>query len=349
MDDDTLATRLGELGLSEKEVETYLSILATGEAKASEIADDTGVSKRYVYSISESLEDRGFVEVDDHVVPTTIRARPPSEVIGTLASQLDEMESALDDRFAVTETEPQQFEVIKSRPTVEKRISEYIGTAESEVMLSVPAAFVPEVTEELAAAVDRGVLVLLVLGGDDEGDLAGAERWASVVRTWDRPMPIVLTVDGEYGLVSPAEMVRRSNADQRAIALVQRQLVPVISGSFLGNYWPMATEAFVADPAALPATYRNVRHAVLQATLRRRRGDAVTLAAEVQPVQTDDDRSTVEGTVVETRQCLVEPATNAFPIEHAIIVESDGRRLSIGGTGTFLEDYEATNVTLRTD
>jgi len=347
MDDSTLEDRLTQLGLSEKEVDTYLSILRNGEAKASEIADDTGVSKRYVYSISESLEDRGFVEVNDHVVPTTIRARPPSEVIDSLTDQLTEMGSALEDRFTATEQDPQQFDVIKSRVTVVKRLSEYLAKAEEEVMLSVPQAYLPEVADELRAAVDRGVMVLLIVSGADgigEADLAGR---ASVARAHGPEMPIILTIDGTFGLVVPGEMIIRSNSDQRAIAFAQRQVVPIISGSFLGNYWPTAEQRYVAEPLSLPATYRNFRAAVLQAMLRLRDGDTVTCEASVQPVQADDEPGTIEGTVVDTRQGLVEPQTNEYPIEHTLVVETDAGTVTVGGQGSFLEDYETDEVHLR--
>jgi len=197
MDDSTLAARLTQLGLSEKEIDTYLSILENGEAKASEVADDTGVSKRYVYSISESLEDRGFVEVNDHVVPTTIRARPPSEVISSLTDQLEEMESALDSRFSDTKRRAQQFDVIKSRVTVVKRLAEYVADADREIMLSVPEEHLPELADELSAAVDRGVLVMLVVNGVSDLDRVDADGLASVARAWDREMPIMLTVDGQ--------------------------------------------------------------------------------------------------------------------------------------------------------
>jgi sugar-specific transcriptional regulator TrmB len=341
MDDSTLAARLEQLGLSEKEVDTYLSILRTGEAKASEIADDTGVSKRYVYSISESLEERGFVDVDDHVVPTTIRARPPQEVIDSLTDQLTEMESALEDRFADTEREPQQFDVIKSRVTVVKRLSEYIANAESEIMLSVPQQHLSEIASELSAAVDRGVLVMLVVNSADRLDAADVAGKASVARAWKQEMPIMLTVDGQYGLVAPADMVIRTNSDQRAIAFVQQQIVPILSGSFLGNYWPMATEIHVGEPRDLPATYRSFRHLVLQATLRLRADEDVAITADVQPVQATDDPGTIECRIVDTRQGMVEPQTNAYPIEHTLVVELGDETATIGGPGSFLEDYEA--------
>ncbi|MBV0902588.1 TrmB family transcriptional regulator [Haloarcula salina] len=346
MDDSTLSDRLSQLGLSDKEVDTYLSILQSGEATASEIADDTGVSKRYVYSISNSLEDRGFVAVNDHVVPTTIRARPPEEVVDSLTDRLEEMGGALDERYSESVKEPQQFDVIKSRTTVVKRLTEYIADADHEIMLSVPQQYLPEVGEELAAALDRGVLVMLVVSSADDFRAEDAAGRGTVVRAWDHEMPIMLTVDAQFGLVSPAEMVTRTNSDQRAIAFVQRQLVPVLSGSFLGNYWPMAEEVFVADPAPLPATYRDFRHAVLQATLRRRAGETVQAAAQVSPVQADDDPGRVEGAVVETRQGLVEPHTNAYPIEHSLVVDVGDRTVTLGGSGSFLEDYETDAVTL---
>ncbi|MBX0322959.1 TrmB family transcriptional regulator [Halomicroarcula sp. F13] len=346
MDDSTLADRLTQLGLSEKEVDTYLSILQNGEAKASEIADDTGVSKRYVYSISESLEKRGFVEVNDHVVPTTIRARPPSEVIEALSDQLEEMETALDDRFSDTERRAQQFDVIKSRVTVVKRLTEYLANAEREVMLSVPQQYLPEIADELEAAVDRGVLVLLVVSSATDVDGDDVAGMASVARAWDQEMPIVLTVDGQFGLVAPADIIIRSNSDQRAIAFVQEQLVPVLSGSFLGNYWPMSSEIYVAEPRVLPATYQNFRQPVLEATLRLRADEEVHVSALVQPVQADDDPGTLEGTVVDTRQGLAEPQTNAYPIEHTLVVDTGEETVTIGGPGSFIEDYEADEVTL---
>jgi len=346
MDDSTLRDRLGQLGLSEKEVDTYLSILGSGEATASEIADDTGVSKRYVYSISESLEDRGFVEVNDHVVPTTIRARPPEEVIDALTDQLEEMGGALDSRYSASAREPQQFDVIKSRVTVIKRLTEYIRNADREIMLSVPQQYLPEISEDLAAAVDRGVLVMLVVSSADDLRAEELTGLASVIRSWDRAMPIMLTVDAQFGLVSPAEMVTRTNSDQRAIAFVQQQLVPVLSGSFLGNYWLMATEVSVTDPATLPATYHDFRHAVLQATLHLRAGHDVHVSADVRAVQADDDITTIEGTVVETKQGVAEPETNSYPIEHTLVVDIGDRTVSLGGSGSFIEDYETDAVTL---
>ena len=351
MDDRTLTDLLRRFGLSDKEVDTYLSLLEHGEAKASTVADAAGVSKRYVYSVSESLEERGFVEVNDHVVPTTIRANPPDEVIDRLRSDVDAMRPGLAERYSRVERQAEQFEVIKSRVTVIKRIRSLLADAESEVTLSLTAGQLPEVTEALVDAVDRGVLVLLVVSdaaADLDADDPALSGVANVVRTWGEAMPTLLTVDSAAGVVAPPELLRRSTTDRQAIAFAQEQLAPVIVGSFLGNYWPAATELTVADPAPLPAEYTDFRHTVLQATLRLRAGDPPRVTVGGRWTDADEPAEIV-GRVVETKQGMVEPTNNEFPVEHSLVVATDDGEVTVGGQGAFVEDVEADLVRIEPD
>lgn len=354
LDDAAIAEQFRQFGLSDKEIDTYMAILDQGEAKASEIADETGVSKRYVYSISETLENRGFVDVNDHVVPTTIEARPPEEVIQQLTSDLQSLEPALQQRFSKTDITGQEFDVIKSRVTVIKRLKEYIDAATDEVTLTVPQDILSDIETELLECVERGVLTLVVVTGVDEFETADVTGLASVVRTSPQAMPVLLTVDNHIGLLAPAEMVLRSNSNKRSIAFVQEQLVPVLVTSFLGNYWPIAEEAYVLDPPDLPQTYESLRNAAFTATRYLREEVPVDVEASARPAAggdyttaSEDDFTTITGRLVDTKQGLVEPASSAFASEHALIVETEDRgRLSIGGTGAFIEDYEARSVTL---
>jgi len=343
MDDRTLNDLLRRFGLSDKEIDTYLSLLAHGEAKASTVADAAGVSKRYVYSVSESLADRGFVEVNDHVVPTTIRANPPDEVINRLRSDVDAIRPGLEERFSRVERQAEQFEVIKSRVTVIKRIRSLLGDASEEVTLSITAKQLPEIREALDDAIDRGVLVLLVVsdaGADPDEEAPELGGVASVVRTWSEAMPTLLTVDSEAGVVAPPELLRRSTTDRQAIAFAQEQLAPVIVGSFLGNYWPAASEISTIEPAPLPTEYTNFRNTVFQATLQLRDGTSprVTVGGR----WTDrDEAAEVTGRVVGAKQGMVEPTNNEFPVQHSLVVETDDGTVTVGGQGAFVEDIEA--------
>ncbi len=347
MDDVSVEESLRRLGFSAKEVDTYLSILRLGEAKASTIADDSGVSKRYVYSIAERLADRGFVEVNDHVVPTTIRAHPPEHAVNVLTDDLEQMQPALESRFSQSTPQAEQFEVVKSRVTVLKRISKLLGHAEKEVTLSIPYRLLEEVENELTAALERDVLVLLLVTGvspDADTDFNGL---ASVARAWEQPMPTMLTIDQATGLVAPDKMISRSNSSDRAIVFEQEQLGPVIVGSFLGNYFPMATEMYVTSPVELPATFLSFRHAVLQASLHLRADTPVRARITGCDLHDENAPTELDGVLRDVRQSLVEPQTSSFPVENTLIVEAEDETYAVGGGGAFVEDVEATEVELR--
>ncbi|AEH38727.1 TrmB family transcriptional regulator [Halopiger xanaduensis] len=348
MDTDGLAGLLERFGLSEKEIDTYLAILDHGESKASTIADAADVSKRYVYSISEELEERGFVEVDDHAVPTVIRPVDPETVVDRLTRSVEEMEPELRSRYTTTERPTEQFEVIKSRQTVQKRIESLLSEAETEVTLSIPASVLPQVRETLEETAERGVLVLLLLGtADSDVDMASLAGIASTVRTWNALVPTMVTVDRRHGLLSPSQLLTTSTSDTKAIALSQEQLVPVLAGSFLANYWPIAEERYVTTAADLPATYEGFRHAVFQIALHRATDTPLEVTVTGSPVGDRDLPSTLTGEVVDVRQSLVRPATSTVPIENAFEIDVDGERYTIGGAGAFLEDFEAQSVTIR--
>lgn len=351
MDESTLVDLLSRFGFSDKETDTYLTLLAHGEATASQIADAAGVSKRYVYSVGETLEQRGFAEVNDHVVPTVIRAKPPEEVIEHLQSDVEAMRPGLEERYAEVEPTAEQFEVIKSRVTVLKRIRTLIDEAETELVLSLPIDHLPDVRGELEDAVDRGVLVLLIAVGVDEPEalsdqLPELEGIASVTRTWSEPMPTMLAVDSRIGVLAPMEMLVRSNSDRQAIVFTQKQLGPVIVGSFLGNYWPVAEEVAVTAPTPLPRTFVDFRHAVLQATRHLRTGTDLRASVEGRTTAGDEPIS-IEGRVVDVTQGLVAPANNEFPVEHSLALETDDEKVvTVGGPGAFVEEIEASEVTL---
>ena len=347
MDDATLRAHLRRFGLSEKEVDTYLTLLEHGEATASTIADIAGVSKRYVYSVSETLADRGFVAVTDHVVPTTIRALPPEEVVDELVRDAEAMRPALEARHTSTNPSTDNFEIIKSRVTVLKRVRSFIDDADEELTLSIPLDVLNEVADALRAASDRGVLVVLLVSGATELPDWVAD-FASVTRVWTETMPTMLTVDRRVGVIAPIEMLASAHTDTQAIVFAQKHLGPVVVASFFGNYWPVAREAAVADPAELPVAYENFWHIIFQATLWLR-ADADLRATIEGRTTADNEYVELDARVVDVTQGLVEPTNNSFPVEHSLTVEADGRTYTVGGYGAFLETVEADRVTLVLD
>ncbi|GAB3701750.1 TrmB family transcriptional regulator [Halorubrum pallidum] len=347
-DDASLREQLKSFGFSDKEVDTYTALLAHGEAKASDIAQSAGVSKRYVYNVFSHFEERGLVEMRDHETPTTARAVDPSTVVEQLSDRLSSLEEQLE---AIHEPDPdvdRRYEVIKSNSTVRKRIARLIRSADNEVNVSVPASLLPDLAEDLEAAVDRGVFTLVLVNDDGTESVpeAALQGIGDVARVWEHAGPILVCVDRRHGLFSPLEVIVGNASDQQAIGFTEDRLSPLLVGSFLGNYWPLAEEVYVHDPDDLPATYDRFRHAVLAATLHRRRGRELTAEMEVRSANSRDDYQTRRGRVIRVKQKLVRPATNSVPIENSLVVTDGEDHYTVDGPGAITETFEARTVTL---
>ncbi|WP_224332757.1 TrmB family transcriptional regulator sugar-binding domain-containing protein [Haloprofundus halobius] len=135
----------------------------------------------------------------------------------------------------------------------------------------------------------------------------------------------------------------------RAIAFTEPRLGPVIVGSFLGNYWPMAQQVYAVDPAPLPVTHTNFRHAVLQTTLHLRAETPLRARIRGRRTRGRDGHDEIVGRVVDVRQGIAAPSNNSFPVETTLVVETAEGLVTVGGGGAFVEDVEAESVTLELD
>lgn len=345
-DDETaLREALSVIGLSDTEVETYLALLGRGEATTRTVAEDADVTQRAVYDIAARLEDRGLVRVNDHASPTTIRVVPPNESVASLTDRLDAITPALEDRFNETTQQAPEIQIVKSRETALKRLRGAISQAKREIVLAVPEHVYPAIESALRAAVERDVLVLLLVGEmkDSNGDgdrFAGA---ADVVRYWDESLTFLYVRDDESAMIGDPRLVSGTHADEDGVVVSQRNLAGSILGLYLSGYWPASTELFVTDPLPLPQRFEWFRRALFHATLLHQTGTDLRASIET------ESGTTISGPVSQIRQALIEPATNEFSLEASLSIETDDGEVSIGGRGSFVEDYEAKSVTLRSD
>ncbi len=337
-----LREELSTFGLSDTEIDTYLTLLSRGEATTSAVSEDADVTQRAVYNIAERLESRGLVRVNDHASPTTIRALPPDEAIGNLTERLESIAPDLEERFDESEPQAPEIRIVKSRSTALKRLRRAIDAAEHEAMVAVPAAVYPEIRTELVEAVDRGVLVFLLVGDltNPRGIADGVGEAATLARYWSESLPLLFAVDDRSAMNGNSELLSGTHGDAQASVVSEDHLAGAVIGSFLGAYWPVAEELHVADRGSLPATFDWFRTASLQAILHRQAG--VDLHAEVRT----EGGATVSGPVLDVRQALIEPETNEFTLENTIVVDAAEGPVSVGGPGSFIEDYRADVVTL---
>ncbi|WP_436927054.1 TrmB family transcriptional regulator [Halosimplex amylolyticum] len=343
VDDQTLRDELNVFGFSDTEIDTYLAVLEHGETTVRTISDEADVTQRAVYNIAERLEDRDLVTVNGHASPTTIRAFPPEEAIDSLSGRLESITPTLEDRFNATEPQAPEIQIIKSRETAVKRLREGISEAEHEVLVAVPEHTYADIQPELQAAVDRGVLVFLLIGGmeDLDDDTLGLHRSAAVVRAWSESLPFMYAADDEAAMIGHSGVISGTHVDEGAVTVKQDNLAGSIVGLYFGAYWPAATELHVRDPEPLPRRFEWFRHAALEAVLHRRAG--VELEADVTTVEGLE----ISGRVSQIRQAFVQPSTNDYTLETSLYIETAEGEVSIGGPGSFIEEHEGDTVTLR--
>jgi len=347
---DELKAEIRRFGLTEKEADTYLMILENGPVTVNEIATEANISKRHVYNVAKKLEDRYFVIVNDYFNPTTIEAEPPEEVLNTLYEQADKLYQHLHEKYQTRAGDVNSIKVLKSRSTVINTIVELIDSAEKLLALSLPVSIIPIVRDELADAIDRGVVVLSLIfeGQTNSQSLSeiSLDRVGHVVRYRDAERTIMLAADGESALVSSRGVITEPNSQVDAIFLGLPYLETVVFTSLINTEWVNAEELYVVNPYELPRTYTTFRRAAIDAAVYM--NDGVELTAEIEARPTDQPDLVVEliGEVDAVKQRLVQPTTDPLPGLCSLHLRTDDGVVNVGGDDATIEEYRSFTITL---
>lgn len=335
---------LQKFGFSEKEAAIYEATLDLGEAKASEIASAANVSTRYAYEVGERLEERGFLTMLDHLTPTVIRARSPDAVISTFEHDLSELKPALETRYADPGERDSDIEVIKASSTLRKRLQEAIRDANENIALCIPESVLSTLVEDLRAAKDRGVCVLLVTDAAETVDITN--DIVDVHRIDPNQTTSLLVIDRTSMIVTAKSMLTTVNGNELALAGYEKRLSSLLFGGFSSCIWNVAKEQFVTDPVQLPATYSNFMPGLLHATLHYRAGRNLHVEASGTFTDADGEYVTIRGPLDSIDQALLDSAGNAQPIHQAINIQTDDGVVSIVETTGNQEPFIADTLTL---
>jgi sugar-specific transcriptional regulator TrmB len=349
---EELRRQVQGFGLTEKEADTYLTILDSGPTTVTEIANEADVSKRYVYTVAEKLEDRHFIIVNDYFTPTTIEAAPPEEVYDRLNEEVNGFYNNLKEKYR-TGTSSGDTKVLKSRSTVINKIEAMVGNAEDQLALSLPALVIPALSDALRDAVERGVLVLLLVfedrnpPGDDPLADVSLNGIAHTVRYRNSNLPILLSVDSGSALVSSRGVLTQPDSTANALFLGQQYMQTVVFSSLMNSLWVNSEEISVTSPHDLPHTYTNLRRVAIDATLYLNRGEDIAVECEARPTDHPESAENVVGEVSKVKQRIINPTTDPRPRQCCLCVRTDDGTVTIGNYDAFFEDYRAYKTTLR--
>jgi len=334
--------RVGErFNLGEYEIEAYLAVLEHGQLTASDIADRTDIPQPRVYDTVRSLSDRGLVELRESR-PMQIVAVDPEDAFGNIQTSLTELVTELEARYTAPARETEAVTLVKSRSTIIRYVEEIVESADYELVLSLTPELLSRFRDDLAAAIDDGVSIdLLVTPASrapdpeefDYLDVATVARARRGITT-----PIVAVADGDYSLYATQDALR-DDRDRYGVIFNRSALGFLVSGYFGTILWTTA-ETLAADGKRrpFPRRYASIRRAVKD--IREIEGDFYASVA-------GRDVETGDAIVVEGK---VDSATLGAGEEvAALVVETDDGPVEVGGLVAALEDVEGQEILLGRD
>ncbi|SDW52246.1 transcriptional regulator TrmB [Haloarcula vallismortis] len=238
------------------------------------------------------------------------------------------------------------LETHRTQSAVIAAIQSLIDSATESLTIAVPKSALSVFVPQLSAAIERDVLVLLLIHGDAPAPTPAYENIATAVRTIESGItPLLVTADVRRGLTGHVGMVTDSGVDRQATEFDNENLAHDEFTMFLGTHWLMGTEHYVAPVCAFPRTFSTFQFAVLMAALALRAGTPITARARVVST-TDRTETTISGPVINVRQSIVYPASSKNPAERSLTIETDAGPVTVGGTGATKETYECREITL---
>jgi len=121
---NTVSELLGQLGMSDYEVRSYLCLLQQGEGSVSDIAHRTGIKRTSVYNFIDHLVSAGLVIKKANSSPQTFTAVDPRKLVEMQRKRLDLLEEKI------------ETIIISSQENRETKVSYFEGAEQVKQIMS---------------------------------------------------------------------------------------------------------------------------------------------------------------------------------------------------------------------
>jgi sugar-specific transcriptional regulator TrmB len=345
--DDEIHRSLEEVGsrfdFGEYEARAYVTILEHGSMTASEVADNADIPQPRVYDTVRSLADIGLVELHESR-PMRVVAVDPEQAFSSVQTTLDDLVSALSERFRQPARDSEVVSLVKSRQTILRYLEDAISSAEYELILALSPALLGDYEELLKERRDAGVTIeLLVAPATEIPDPAVYDYQAVSTRAKARrgvTTPVVAVADGTYSVYTPqATLDGDRNGDSYGVIFNRSELGFLVSAFLNTVVWPSAKRLTESTRSpTYPRRYATVRRCVADLTLQDGSFYATVRGRDVET----GDSTTVRGSITDL-SLSTNRETAAMTLETA-----DGN-VDIGGQLAALEDIEAYEIAVGYD
>ncbi|MFC6798812.1 MULTISPECIES: HTH-type sugar sensing transcriptional regulator TrmB [unclassified Haladaptatus] len=322
----------------EYETRAYLTILEHGEVTASEISEYTDIPQPRVYDTVRTLSDHGLVELQE-TRPLRVLAIDPEEAFADYRTSLESVVTGLEDLYTAPKRQTEAASLVKSSATINRYLEDVIQTAEYELILSLSPDLLATFEDALAAKIDDGVTIDLLLSPSRELPSAESYDYNSVATTVQArsgiTTPIIAVADGNYSVYAPREaLTDGQDADRYGVIFNRSALGFLVSGFFNTLLWTTAEPvAEQAEDRPFPRRYATIRRCVSDLL-----GRDETFYATIRGRDVESGKSRlVEGTVVEAS------FGDSRKTAHLVVETADGP-VEVGGQVAALEDVEAHEI-----
>jgi len=189
---DKTRKALEKIGLTSYEIKTFSSLLKAGEQTASDLSQKSGVPYSKIYEVLGTLEEKGWIGLDDSR-PTKYFAKSPSTGVET-TKQRTETEFKENQQTILNELSPlyeksgtsekPDIWVLSGAFNIAAKIMEMVESCRNEVLIAMPEAsgeLVKEALPKLRALHDKGVkITILTSDAMDKKSLKAISRVSEV-------------------------------------------------------------------------------------------------------------------------------------------------------------------------
>lgn len=153
-----------QLGLSQYEAHSYVSLLRLGSGTARELSEISEVPRTRIYDAVESLQEQGLVDVN-HASPKVFQPIARETVLDHFRREYEATFTQLETQLATlepveTQSDQQGAWTTTGREAIDERVETFLAEATDEIVyLTIEDFLTDSILDELAAAAERDVSI----------------------------------------------------------------------------------------------------------------------------------------------------------------------------------------------
>jgi sugar-specific transcriptional regulator TrmB len=320
-----------ELGLKPYQAKVYLALIDGKEKTASELVSITNVPQPRIYDTLESLANLGLVEII-LTKPRRYRGIPPEEALDKLVDYANRkiMQShelaieALKDIRRIREESPLLgVKVIKNISDAINRARKIFQSSLYEVLIAGPPELIQQIFGNFDELYAKKEKMIAVVAYEEEIPIPKDYPWLAIRKRTVGVVPLIV-VD------SARSLVFRENY---ALEITDAGLLRLLLDFYYHSLWRVSTPIKNFETRK-GLTYSSTSLWLIKELLddSLKKGYKVNLEVEGMDKREKKTKRII-GEIIEVRE-------NSHGVTISVIMNADGRILSIGGLGAIFEDIE---------